>query len=104
MNTDPDAAWNSVEEFLRERGTPITVWKLGQACPVPESVPGKLLKVMAGDTRFEVKRFLMSDLASSRRMVQLRGSLQTEYAEAPSVPTDRGKGASRCVPSVERIS
>ena len=53
--------------FLRERGTPISILVLATKFPLPKCFPGKYIKVLASDERFELQR-----LGSTLPMVKMR--------------------------------
>ena len=81
-----------MDVFLRARGTPILVQHLARECPLPEGVPGKYIKVLASDERFELQ-----DLKGAKPMVQMRVTLPMTEATAASVAADRKKWLSGCV-------
>ena len=80
-----------MDAFLRVRGTPIIVQQLARECPLPIGVPGKFLKVLSSDERFELQ-----ELGSSSPMVQMRQTPPMAEVAATSVTTDREKWLSRC--------
>ena len=46
---------HSIEAFIRARGAPTFVGLLARMLPLPEGVPGKFIKVLASDERFELQ-------------------------------------------------
>ena len=87
---------DSVEAVLRARGAPIPVGGLGKECPLPVSMPGKLVEVLKSEKRFELQ-----DLGSAKPMVSMRQTSPMAEAEATSVTAAREKWISRCDHSLQ---
>ena len=64
-----DGVWRSIEAMIRKRDTPTFVGLLARMLPLPKSVTGKFIKVLASDGRFE-----LLELDGPTPRVQMRGT------------------------------